>query len=190
MNISKPNGKRGRKSSSPGMLSRCADLTPYLLAVIFVVAMAGCGGDAGKQIELHPVDIEGYRQVLSEHRGDVIVVDFWATWCPPCVESFPKFVELHSRYADEGVVVIGVSVDFPGTEEDVLNFLEEHEARFKNLIVDADDIDAFISSVSGGWAGDIPAVFVYDRSGELAGEFFGSGAVDGAESVLRDLLSD
>lgn len=193
-----------------GPAGKAAWFTGLLLAVaVVLLPAAGCSdadappGTAGEDdrapsaevhsapegdIQLRHVDSEGYHAVLSEHSGDIVVADFWATWCAPCVKSFPKLVELHSEYAGRGVTVIGVSVDFPGTEEKVKAFLEEHEAWFVNLMVDADDIDGFISSVRAGWAGDIPAVFIYDESGRMAGEYYGDGAVDEARKKVAELL--
>ncbi len=139
-------------------------------------------------LELTPVDAQGYQDLIAAHRGKILVVDFWATWCAPCVESFPKLVDLHSRYKERGVVVIGASVDFPGEEDTVVEFLKKQGAGFDNVMVEAEDIDAFISSVSQSWSGDIPAVFVYDRDGEPAGHFFGSGAVASAEAAILELM--
>jgi len=138
--------------------------------------------------KLRPVDAEEYRKVLSEHQGQIIVVDFWATWCPPCVESFPKLVAFHSEYRDKGVVVIGASVDFPGTEAEVKEFIEEHNAEFQNLFVETDNMDSFITSVSSDWGGGVPAVFVYDRTGEPAGQYAGSAAIDEAKNKVDTLL--
>ncbi len=140
-------------------------------------------------IELEIVDTEGYHDIISARRGDVVVVDFWATWCGPCVESFPKLVQLDAAYRDRGVTVIGASVDFPGDRDKVREFLQAHGAEFTNLKVSVDNVNAFISAVGRRWSGDIPAVLVYDRDGELAGEFFGSGAVDEAEMAVLDILS-
>ncbi len=140
-------------------------------------------------IELRPVDEEGYQEALSEHKGEIIVVDFWATWCPPCVESFPKLVEFDAEYRDKGVAVIGASVDFPGTEAEVKEFIEKHNAEFQNLFVEAENMNSFISSVSSDWGGGVPAVFVYDRDGELAAQYIGSAAIDQAKNKVDALLN-
>ncbi len=142
------------------------------------------------EIELLPVDAEKYHQIIDQHRNDIVVVDFWATWCPPCVESFPKLVDLHSTYSDKGVTVIAASADFPGEEDSVIDFLVEQEAYFTNLIIRTDNTDEFISEVGNSWRGDLPAVLVYDGSGNLIAEHVGSGAVGKAETLIREMLDE
>ena len=143
-----------------------------------------------EEIELLPVDAEKYHQIIDQHRNDIVVVDFWATWCPPCVESFPKLVDLHSTYSDKGVTVIAASADFPGEEDSVKDFLVEQEAYFTNLIIRADNTDEFISEVGSSWRGDLPAVLIYDSSGNLIAEHVGSGAVKEAETLIREMLDE
>ncbi len=141
-------------------------------------------------VELQPVDAVKYHKILEKHRGDIVVVDFWATWCPPCVASFPELVRLHSDYSDKGVTVIAVSADFPGEEDSVGDFLKEQEAYFTNLIIRAKNTDEFISEVSEAWGGDLPAVFLYNRSGELIAEHVGSGVVEKVEGKIREMLNE
>ncbi len=192
----------GSSQDAGGSCDACCPLAkvlPFLLlAAIIVSLISSTGGCSDSSeiahtetghIELELVDAEAYHEVIARHRGSLVLVDFWATWCPPCVESFPKLVDLHSKYADRGVAVIGASVDFPGESDRVKAFLHEHDAYFENLKVVVENTDQFISSVGQRWDGGVPAVFLYDRAGTLRSEYFGEGALNEAERDIIILLN-
>ncbi|MES2791783.1 MAG: TlpA disulfide reductase family protein, partial [Planctomycetota bacterium] len=63
------------------------------------------------QVELQVVDLKGYETILARHAGQVVLVDFWATWCAPCRKQFPHSVQLHRKLQDRGLAVISVSID-------------------------------------------------------------------------------
>ena len=65
---------------------------------------------------------------LAEHQGNVVVVDFWASWCVPCRRSFPWLNDMHAKYAEQGLVVVGVNLD--ASREDATAFLQEYPADF------------------------------------------------------------
>ncbi|HJZ58690.1 MAG TPA: TlpA disulfide reductase family protein [Gemmataceae bacterium] len=104
---------------------------------------------------------------VKSNKGKVVVIDFWATWCAPCVKKFPHLVELHQKYADKGLVCVSVSLDDLEDKGKALDFLKEKGATFPN----------FLLSVSGkeedkkleeryGLRGAIPHMVVFGRSGE------------------------
>src|SRR5262245_44243217 len=75
---------------------------------------------------------------VAKHKGKVVLVDFWATWCGPCVKKFPHLVELHKKYAEKGLVCVSVSMDEYGDDGDsrekVQKFLKEKGATFPNFL--------------------------------------------------------
>jgi thiol-disulfide isomerase/thioredoxin len=165
--------------SSPRKLR--ADGHFRLLATWACFAMAGCGlpADDGPTkpttpagpppVSLRVTDARGYGETLAKLRGKVVLVDFWATWCAPCVEQFPHTVELHRKYQDTGLAVVGVSLNTPEEEPQVREFLERHEAGFENLL---SNYASGVKAVAAfALPGPIPCYRVYDRSGELRGEF-------------------
>jgi thiol-disulfide isomerase/thioredoxin len=123
--------------------------------------------DQGVTVRL--ADAAQLQQVLASHRGKIVLVDFWATWCGPCVEQFPHTVELAEKYRDRDLAVVSVSMDNPTAEPQVRAFLEKQNARFDNLL------SGYRSPVEATKAfelpGPVPCYRIYDRSGELIKQF-------------------
>jgi peroxiredoxin len=102
---------------------------------------------------------EGGRFRLSEHRGKVVFINFWATWCPPCREEMPAMERLYTRYKKDGLVMLAVSVD--ADPRAVTPFITEHTFTF-TVGLDPKMELANAYSVRG-----LPASFVVDRRGHL-----------------------
>lgn len=103
--------------------------------------------------------LDGSKISLAEQRGRVLLVNFWATWCGPCVVEMPDLVELHETYHDEGLTVLGISIE-EGETDLVRDFVEEYEITYP-IAVDADVADSF-----GGIYG-LPTTFVIDKTGQV-----------------------
>lgn len=69
-------------------------------------------------------DLSGTLHPISEWKGKVLIINFWATWCPPCLKEIPDFIELQSEYAQQNVQFIGIAIDDPQLVEDYLSFIE------------------------------------------------------------------
>jgi thiol-disulfide isomerase/thioredoxin len=164
------------------MLKLIAKLSPARMAGLFIFVVAtGCGANpettiesakpqAGRdEISLSATDAEGLFAAIERHRGDVVLVDFWATWCMPCVEQFPHTVELARKHGERGLAVISVSMDSPKSETQVRAFLQKQDARFENFI--AGYASVLEATKALGLPGPVPCYRVYDRKGELKREF-------------------
>lgn len=114
------------------------------------------------------VDRAGFDALLAKHKGKVVLVDFWATWCPPCRKKFPHTVALAKELAAEGLVVIGVSMDDKDALADVRKFLAKQRATFENVRAanGGDDITAFKLPNES-----IPCLRLFDREGQVAKTF-------------------
>jgi len=138
-----------------------------LLATLLLV---GCyGGSRPQHIGSTAADFtvqDSDRKVtLSQLRGQVVVLNFWATWCPPCVEELPSLLDMQARMKDKGVVVLAVSIDVDG--DAYHRFLREHSVNLMTVR----DPEQKVSTMYGtfGW----PETYIIDRNGVLQRKLIG-----------------
>jgi peroxiredoxin len=142
-------------------------------ALCLVVLLAGIGSAAAQSAPspLHPVperpmapdfslrDIDGATHRLADYRGQVVIVNFWATWCPPCREEMPSMQRAWERLKDQGIVILAIDV---GEDEDtIFTFTADYPVEFPLLM----DID---SSVIQSWpVRGLPTTFIIDPQGRM-----------------------
>jgi len=123
--------------------------------------------------DIRPVDARQVKGLLAHNQGKVVVVNFWATWCPPCVVEFPDLVALERAYRDRGLVVLSVSADSPEeVESEVIPFLEKHQPAFRVYLWQPSDAEAAVRQIDPEWTGSIPATFFTDPEGKTAAKRF------------------
>ena len=116
---------------------------------------------------------------LSDYRGQVVVLNFWASWCPPCIEETPSLVQMQSRLKDKGIVVLAVSED--ADEAAYRRFLQ----RFNSNLVAVRDPSAKTKGLYGTVL--IPETFIIDRTGVVRRKFIS--AVDWNSPEITDFLT-
>lgn len=106
------------------------------------------------------LDLKGEEVSLSDFEGKIVVLNFWATWCPPCRAEIPDFIEVCKLYEDKDVQFIGVSVD--KDVEDLKKFVNDFDINYPILI------DNTIDNVSPGWkVSGIPTTFILSKNSEI-----------------------
>jgi len=118
-------------------------------------------------------NLNGNRVSLADQRGKIVLVDFWATWCGPCLKELPHIQQLHEEYRERGLMVLAISTD--SQTEKVLPFVEKEGYTFPVLYADSQVQTAY--GVRG-----IPAVYLIDRQGFLRFQKVGFGP--GGEKIL------
>jgi peroxiredoxin len=164
--------------------TRLARLVFALLTIGLPVALTGCYNRAhppriGSNAPDFTVQDSDHTVTLSQYRGQVVVLNFWGTFCPPCIEETPSMVQMQARMKDKGVVVLGVSIDVDDAAYH--KFLKD----FKVNMVTVRDGEQRVSALYGtfGW----PETYVIDRTGVIRRKFIG--AVDWASPEITDYLS-
>ena len=148
------------------MLRRFRLLTAVLASVLLSACYSGSRpphvGSPAKEFTVADSD---HSVGLNQYRGQVVLVNFWATWCPPCVEELPSLMTLQERMKDRGIVVVGVSIDVDG--DAYHRFLKLHNINF----VTVRDPEQKVASMYGtsGW----PETYIIDRQGVLRRKFVG-----------------
>jgi thiol-disulfide isomerase/thioredoxin len=107
------------------------------------------------------------QQMLNNHGDTLLVVNFWATWCNPCVAELPHFIELAKDYSDKKMKVIFVSLDFKREfESKLLPFVKAKNIQSPVFLLDEPDYNSWIDKVDVRWSGAIPATLIIDEKGQ------------------------
>ncbi len=105
-----------------------------LVIVLFVCAEAEktsiFGNNSSQASDFTVKDLRGRKISLSDYSGEVVFLNFWATWCPPCRDEIPGFVEVYKQYKDKGMEIIGISLDDRVNPESVLKFVEKYKINY------------------------------------------------------------
>ena len=137
-------------------------------------------------IKLVTGDAKALAAMIAEYKGNVVFVDFWATWCGPCVASFPHTVEISKKFKDQVVATIAVSFDNLDSEPAVREFLAKQGADFENLLSKYDGVNQEAAVDFDVEA--IPQYRLYDRQGNR--RFKWEGTSDEIEARIQELLAE
>lgn len=150
----------------------------WILSLVFL--SCGKSPDATKVLDFRANDLNGKTVHFSEYRGKVVLLNVWATWCPPCVKEIPDLNEIYHEYKDKGVVVLGLSLDV--SAEDV------REALNRGLKIDypvwhGDQEFARQYQIRG-----IPHTMIVSKEGTVVEQMTGMQSKETFEAAIRKLL--
>ena len=153
------------------------------LAAILVAAWLYAGNvpaadKAAPDFELK--SMKGETIKLSDYRGKVVILDFWATWCPPCREEIPHFIKLQKELGEKGLAVIGVSLD--QSDAPVRSFIKEHGINYPVVMGDGRLANRY------GGVRAIPTTFIINKDGEIVQKYIGYRPEETFRSDVQKLL--
>ncbi|MDH5180681.1 MAG: redoxin family protein [Gammaproteobacteria bacterium] len=128
-------------------------------------------------------DLEDKLRSSEEWKGKVVMVNFWASWCPPCVREIPAFIKLQKDYADKGLVIIGIAID---TKQNTADFTDPMDINYPILIGEQEGIP--LSQAYGNRLGVLPFTVIVDRQGKIVYTHRSELTYTLAEKVIKPLL--
>lgn len=160
-----------------------------LLILSFTTALAFAGPvvHAGDPLKLDMPDFNEFEPWLYKETDSVYVINFWATWCAPCVKEIPAFEELNAKYSSNKVKVLLVSLDFPNqVESRVLPFMDRMNIQSQVILLDDPYSNRWIGKVSEEWSGAIPATVIY--SSGFRGFYEREFTFEELEEIIKPLI--
>lgn len=107
-------------------------------------------------------DYDGLKPLINKKDNNVHVVNFWATWCAPCVKELPYFEAVNEKYKEDGIEVLLVSLDFPKKYDSALKpYIKKHNLKSQVVAFDDTDQNRWIPEINKDWSGAIPATIIY-----------------------------
>jgi thiol-disulfide isomerase/thioredoxin len=132
----------------------------FLLLLLF--SITACKNNAP---ELHIYDYDGLEPLINKTDNNIHIVNFWATWCAPCVKELPYFETINANYKDKGVDVLLVSLDFPKTYDTKLKpFIIKKNLKSKVIALDDTNQNRWIPAIDQSWSGALPATIIYNST--------------------------
>lgn len=163
-----------------------------LIPLLLISALLGACGESPSSntanalpqaVDFTFPDLDGENQGLKQWQGKVVMLNFWAPWCPPCREEVPAFVELQEKYADKGFVIVGITVD---TLENAQVFADTMGINYPILI--AEDQGITLAEKYGNKVGALPFTAFIDRSGRVVSTHRSEVTREMVEKALSALL--
>ncbi|CUU10347.1 MAG: TlpA family protein disulfide reductase [Fimbriimonadales bacterium] len=125
---------------------------------------------------------------LQKLKGKVVVVNFWATWCGPCMEEMPDLARFYKNYRSKGVEMIGVSVDDPELADSAIPpVLRKHGVTYRVVVLD-EDPNTFIEKFDKNWQGEVPRFYLYSKSGKRLAAWSGKTPYAELEKRVKEAL--
>jgi peroxiredoxin len=143
---------------------------------------ATCAAKSSVNFDFTLKDASGATVKLSDYKGKVVLLNFWATWCAPCKLEIPEFVEAYSKFRDKGFVILGVLSEDDPSQQDLQTFMSEFKMNYPVMRQHAELEESF------GTLYALPTSFVIDRKGQVCSRHMGAFSKEALEREINGLL--
>jgi len=169
--------------------------TARIVFLVTVMAAAGIAGyllsapnrfgevDASRVLAATLPDLSGAPRTIGSWKGKVLVINFWATWCAPCLEEIPHFVRLQRQLGEQGLQFVGIAIDEP---DKVAAYARRNAMNYPIMVGQFDAIE--LSKTAGNKAGGLPYTLVLDRSGRVISQHYGGLTEQTLKPIIAELL--
>jgi len=170
-------------------------LSILLLGIFLISGLAACSGQADKsatavvQSDTARIfaasfpDLEGQSQPLKQWHGKILVLNFWAPWCPPCRAEIPDFIALQEEYRAQGVVFVGLALD---QKDKVQAFSDEMGINYPILLGENDAAE--LGKLAGNRLGGLPFTAIFNKNGDIVSTVSGELKREQLEATLKGLI--
>jgi thiol-disulfide isomerase/thioredoxin len=169
------------------------------LAVLLLLSLttlsAGAQQASGESIPSATLEIlqqeQRIKQLLDQSLGAPVLVNFWATWCEPCVEEMPDFVRFYNHHSESGLQMLSFSADFPSDAKTrVAEFMKQFKMPFPVYVAGDLNPNQFVALFSKEWFGTLPATFFFDSQGTLVKSWTGRVHYKDLQEIIVPVLSE
>ncbi|MBF0347819.1 MAG: TlpA family protein disulfide reductase [Magnetococcales bacterium] len=157
-----------------------------LFGIIAIVLPYSATAGAEEAATMALKELSGKTIRLADYKGKVVVVNFWATWCPPCLEEIPDLVRFQKNLGGKGVQVIGVNYMERSDENHLKEFVKGQRINYPIVYDDNEKIERFASSLGGIYG--LPVTKIFDRGGKLVGSYVGGLTEEQLDDFVKSLL--
>lgn len=145
-----------------------------IAALFFLIGLSGFGQEKPikvyekEGIQVKSYDFNSFESFLKKEDDTIYVINFWATWCLPCVKELPYFEQINQKYKGQNVKVILVSLDMPKKiETSLIPFIINKKLQSEVIHLDDPDANSWIEKVDKNWSGALPATYIYNKKGKM-----------------------
>jgi len=155
---------------------------------VLLFTLLGCSSSEEKKILVDTSAVQLVEHIESFKGKKPVLVNYWATWCIPCIEEFPHIMKLKEKYREEFELIF-VSGDFEEAKEEAKEFLKEQNVNFTTYYKTGKD-NEFIQTVSDSWSGALPYTVIYSKDGAVSSEWEGKAEYEQFESELQKVINE